>query len=295
MNIRAKIFGGKRDESPIVVAKKPKGARADALNSIAVKREETRKGNTRDEDRHRLPHEQVELTYEGRIIEAQLVNLSGGGAMVAGDFEPKLWDRLQLHLGENGTIECAVRWIKDGRVGLEFAHETRLDCSADEQAVVLREVIARSFPDIAFEGVAPAPQPIEQQDQRGGRRHPLIWSGLIHHDFQSSPVRLRNVSRTGAMIECSAPLRVGGEPLLELGDGLQIPTIVAWVFGDTAGLRFDGEFDLAQLARSRPQLATANWERPDYLQPNLSAEDSPWDDQMSIGELKQSLEGYMKH
>lgn len=299
MNIRSKIFGGKSDPSPVVQAKKPKGAKADALNSISVKREETRKGNTRDEDRHRLPHEQVEVTYEGRTLEAQLVNLSGGGAMVAGDFEPKLWDRLQLHLGENGTIDCAVRWIKDGRVGLEFAHETRLDCSADEQAVVLREVIAKSFPDIAFDGREPAPKhadphPDEQQDQRGGRRHPLIWSGLIHHDFQSSPVRLRNVSRTGAMIECSALLRAGSEPLLELGDGLQIPTTVAWVFGDTAGLRFDGQFDLAQLARSRPQLANANWERPDYLQPTLSAEDSPWDERMSIGELKQSLEGFMK-
>ena len=296
MNIRSKIFGGGNgeDESPIVVSKNPKGAKADALNSISVKREATRKGNSRDADRYRLPHEQVQLTYEERTFEAQLINLSGGGAMVAGDFEPKLWDRLQLHLGENGTIDCAVRWIKDGRVGVEFAHETRLDCSADEQAVVLREVIARSFPEIEFEGVRPAPRPSKEDDLRDGRRHPLIWSGLIHHDFQSSPVRLRNVSATGAMIECSAPLRVGSEPLLELGDGLQIPTTVAWVFGDTAGLRFDGQFDLAQLARSRPQLATANWERPAYLQPTLPAEDSPWDERMSIGELRQSLEGFMK-
>ncbi len=300
MNLRSQIFGkGGEDPSPIVQAKTPKGAKADALDSISVKREETRKRNTRNGDRHRLPQEQVQVTYEGRTCDAQLINLSGGGAMVAGNFEPKLWDRLQLHLGENGTIDCAVRWIKDGRVGLEFAHETRLDCSAYEQAAVLREVIARSFPDIAFETPEPAPkrshpQPLEPQDQRGGSRHPLIWSGLIHHDFQSSPVRLRNVSRTGAMIECSAPLRVGGEPLLELGDGLQIPTIVAWVFGDTAGLRFDGEFDLAQLAHTRPQLASANWERPSYLQASLSAEDSPWDERMSIGELKQSLEGFMK-
>ena len=299
MNIRSKIFGngGVDDPSPVVQAKRPQGARADVLNSISVKREATRKGNSRDEDRHRLPHEQVRITYDGHTLEAQLINLSGGGAMIAGDVEPKLWDGVQLHLGENGTIDCAVRWIKDGRIGLEFAHETRLDCSADEQAAVLREVIARSFPDIAFDVVEPAPQPPMQDDQRGGRRHPLIWSGLIHHDFQSSPVRLRNVSNTGAMIESSASLRVRAEPLLELGDGLQIPTTVAWTFGDTAGLRFHSEFDLAQLARSRPQLAAAKWERPAYLQPTLAAEDSPWDEhwqRMSMGELKQSLEGFMK-
>jgi len=301
MNIRSKIFGGKSDDEPVVVtAKKPKGAKADALHSISVPREETRQADTRDQDRHRLPDEQVRVTYEGEDREVQLINLSGGGAMVACDFEPKLWDRLQLHLGENGTIDCAVRWIKGDRVGLEFAHETRLDCSADKQAAVLRDVIVRSFPDIAFEGeAAVAVEATDYDEMRGDRRHPLIWSGLIHHDFQSTQIRLRNISSTGAMIECSAPLRVGAEPLLELGDHVQISTTVAWVFGDTAGLRFVSEFDLSNLSRSRPDLASVKWDRPSYLQPgSTAAADSPWDEQwdrMSLGELRQSLEGFMKH
>jgi hypothetical protein len=299
MNIRSKIFGGGKgeDESPVVASKKPKGAKADALHSIAVSREETRKADTRDEDRHRLPDERVHVSYQSGDYEVQLVNLSGGGAMVACDFEPKLWDRLQLHLGENGTIECAVRWIKGDRIGLEFAHETRLDCSADKQAAILREVITRSFPDIEFEVPAePAAETVDYDEQRSGRRHPLIWSGLIHHDFQSTPVRVRNISSTGAMIESSTPLGVGAEPLLELGDEVQISTTVVWVFGDTAGLRFSSEFDLSHLARSRPDLASVKWDRPDYLQPGAAA-DSPWDekwDRMSLGELKQSLEGYLK-
>ncbi|MFL6743107.1 MAG: PilZ domain-containing protein, partial [Sphingomicrobium sp.] len=237
MNIRSKIFGGgdSGDESPVVQSKKPKGAKADALHSISVPREAIRKADTRDEDRHRLPDEQVQITYEGRDLPVQLINLSGGGAMVACDFEPKLWDHLQLHLGENGTIECAVRWIRGERVGLEFAHETRLDCSADKQAAVLREVIARSFPDIAFEAPLEAAEPHDYDEQRSDRRHPLIWSGLIHHDFQSTPIRLRNISSTGAMIECALPLRAGAEPMLELGGQVQISTTVAWVFGDSAG------------------------------------------------------------
>jgi hypothetical protein len=126
----------------------------------------------------------------------------------------------------------------------------------------------------------------------------LIWSGLIHHDFQSTQIRLRNISSTGAMIECSAPLRVGAEPMLELGDHAQISATVAWVYGDTAGLRFQNEFDLSLLARSRPELASAKWDRPSYLQPGAATADSPWDEQwdrMSLGELRQSLEGFMKH
>jgi hypothetical protein len=299
MNIRSKIFGGGKsaEESPVIQAKKPKGARPDGLHSISVAREVTRQADTRDEDRHRLPDEQVRVTYKDRDHQVQLVNLSGGGAMVASDFLPKLWDRLQLHLGENGTIDCAVRWIKGDRIGLEFAHETRLDCSADKQAAVLREVIVRSFPDIEFEAPDEVVETPDYDEQRDGRRHPLIWSGMIHHDFDSTQIRLRNISSTGAMIECNAPLRVGAEPLLELGDHVQIETTVAWVFGDTAGLRFTKEFDLTNLARSRPDLASVKWDRPGYLQSGAAAADSPWDEQwdrMSLGELRQSLEGYLK-
>jgi len=297
MNIRAKIFGGQPDPNPVVQAKQPKGAKADTLNSIAVSREESRRGNTRDGDRHRLPDEQVRVIHNGDSHEVQLINLSGGGAMVAGPFEPMLWDRVELHLGENGTIECAVRWIKGGRVGLEFAHETQLDCSAGERADVLRAVIAKSFPDVEIETPDVEATPIPASDElRNDRRHPLIWSGLLHHDFQSTPCRLRNVSETGAMIECSAPLRAGAEPTLALGDEIQLDTTVAWVAGDTAGLRFAKPFDLTLLASARPDVAAARWDRPSYLQPGAAA-DSPWDEQwdrMSLGELRQSLEGFMK-
>lgn len=301
MNIRAKIFGGKAsDESPVLQSKKPSGAKPDGLHTVPVKRDEIRKSDTRDEDRHRLPDEQVRVTYQGHDHEVQLINLSGGGAMVAGAFAPKLWDRLQLHLGENGTIECAVRWIKGDRIGLEFAHGTRLDCSADEQAEVLRDVIARSFPDIEFEAspeLQSAPAAAFDEEQRVDRRHPLIWSGVIHHDYQSTPVRLRNISATGAMIDCGTPLRAGSELLLELGASVQIFATVAWVFGDAAGLRFDKPFDLAQLASSRPEVTSVKSQRPAYLQTGAPAADTPWDDQwdtMSLGELKQSLEGYLK-
>lgn len=295
MNIRARIFGGKTEESPLVSAKKPKGAKSDTLDSVAVRREEARRANTRESDRHRLADETVRVVHGGATHEVGLVNLSGGGAMVAGDFNPMLWDRVELHLGEGGMIECAVRWIKGGRVGLEFAHETRLDCSADQHASVLREVINRSFPDIEFETPAPVerqPDPLGEE-QRAGRRHPLIWSGVIHHDYQSNPVRLRNISETGALIECSAPLRVGAEPLLDLGEAGQVFATVAWVVGDSAGLRFTQPFDLTQLARARPDVAPAQWNPPGYLEPG-EASDSPWGERMSLGELRQELEGFMK-
>ena len=297
MNIRAKVFGSsKAADEPILKAKKPKGAKAEDLHSIAVPREETRTNNTRHDDRHRLVEERVRVRHDGRDFEVALVNLSGGGAMVSGEIDAKLWDKVELHLGEGGTIDCAVRWIRDQRLGLEFAHETRIDCAADEQAEVLREVVRRSFPDLEFNGVEQPPvQEHEGDEARVAKRHPLVWSGLLHHDYQTTPVRLRNISSTGVMIECSAPLRVGSEPLLELGDSLSVSTTVSWAVGDHAGLRFHVPFDLYDLARARPQVTGTDWEPPAYLSSGASdsSPDNPWG-RMSLGALRQDLEGFLK-
>jgi hypothetical protein len=299
MNIRSTIFGsGSASEEPLLKGKQPKGAKADELHSISVAREEKRRADTRDQDRHRLPDEQIRVSHEGKNHSVQLINLSGGGAMIDGKFKPKLWDRVELHFGEEGGIECAVCWLKGTRVGLEFAHETRLDCSVDEQAVVLREVIARSFPDLEFEaGMEPEAAIGEgREEHRGDRRHPLIWSGMLHYDFDSTPVRLRNISSSGAQIECESPPPVGAEPLLDLGGAGSAFGTVTWVVGDHAGLRFKEPFDLSRLSRARPELTPMQWERPAYLNPGAAA-DSPWAkewDRMSLGELRDELEGFIK-
>jgi len=132
-------------------------------------------------------------------------------------------------------------------------------------------------------------------EQRIARRHPLIWTGILHHDYQSSPIRVRNISSTGAMIECSSPVRIGTEPLLELSDSISVSGTVAWVVGDQVGFAFHSPFDMTQLAESIPDVAPSEWIRPSYL--DDSGSDSPWDprwNRMSVGELRQELEGYIK-
>jgi len=213
--------------------------------------------------------------------------------MVAGDFAPDLWDRVDLHIAPDAVIECAVRRLKDDRIGLEFAHETQLDCSPDEQAKLLRSVIAESFKDVQLE--APAPPEASPEEHRLARRHPLIWSGLLHYDFHSAPVRLRNISSAGALIEFQAALPLGAEPLLDLGPAGSISATVAWVVGDQAGLRFHSPFDVTLLAKAKPEIAPVKWQRPSYLDTNSSA-DSPWAaqwDRMSLSELQSELDSYL--
>jgi hypothetical protein len=66
--------------------------------------------------------------------------------------------------------------------------------------------------------------------------------------------------------------------------------------GDQAGMRFKTLFDMTMLAKAKPQLAPARWVAPDYLRKGRGAS-SPWAEEwgrMSLGELKDELDGFLK-
>jgi hypothetical protein len=302
MNIRSKVLGTESLVQPIVRAKSAKEATTDGLGGIAVRREEGRRSSSRTSDRHRLVGEAVRFTHQGHEHQGELINLSGGGAMIAGPPQGlRLWDRIDLHLGDHGTIESAVRWIRANRVGLEFAHETQLHCSDDQRASVLRAAISRSFPNMKFEGAArEAPSSKEEahvDEHRCARRHALIWSAMLHHDYQSTKVRIRNISASGAMLEYTGSARVGAEPLLEFDGGASISGTIAWAGGDHLGLRFHSNLDLEVLAKSVPEVTPTEWVPPAYLD-KAKALGSPWDprwNRLSIEQLQQELAGYLKY
>ncbi|HZC38152.1 MAG TPA: PilZ domain-containing protein, partial [Sphingomicrobium sp.] len=170
--------------------------------------------------------------------------------------EPQPWDRAKLHLDADRPIECKVLWIRDGRIGLEFAQPIKLECAESAQAAVLRQVITRHFPDARFEPAAEQPVQAEEsapEDQRISRRSPLLRMGTLHYDFKSTPARLRDISSFGATIETTAALVPGAEPLLDLGEAGSVFATVVWTRGDEAGLRFNQPFDLTQLPKARAQ------------------------------------------
>jgi hypothetical protein len=262
-------------------------------------RNEPSRGNSRRGDRHRLVEEKARVTHEGRQHEAELINVSGGGAMVAASFEANVWDKVDLHLGEDGTIECAVRWVSGGRMGLEFAHETQLDCSAEQQAVLLRGVINKTY-GAARTGHAPAPPAATEQDSdakaQRAKRHPLIWSGVLHVGGKQVRTRVRNISATGAMVQCSVAVPLDADAVLELSETLSVSATIGWVVGDQVGLRFHTAFDVTQLSRSTPEVAPQRWERPSYLN-KTSDTASPWDprwQRISMNEIGEELDGFLK-
>jgi len=297
MNIRAEIFGGAKRS---LLKEKQAKRQAKGLTDVAIPREETRRSNSRDKDRYRLREQFVRATYGSKEYQVEIVNVSGGGAMIAADLQPNLGDCMDLHLGEGGAIECAVRWIKGGRLGLEFAHETQLHCSENERSALLRDVIHRSFPDEKFASQAPAepvpPPAQEREEHRIATRHPLIWMGELHHGTHSWTVRLRNISATGALVDCTGPLSADSEVLLELDKAGAVLASVSWTVGDHVGLKFDQPFDLRRLSQAKPQVTPASWERPSYLDGEAET-GSPWDAawrRLSVDDLRTQLEGFLK-
>jgi hypothetical protein len=246
-------------------AKAPKGAQSDMLDTVVVPRAETRRGNARGGDRHRLTSEQAILRHDRQEHIVELVNLSAGGAMIRGDVELVLWDQVGLVLGDTGEIDCAVRWLKDDRAGLEFAHETRIDCEPDEHDELLRAVIQKSFPeaDIALHAAPQAEDRVIESPhmlQSRADRHPLVWNGVIYFDeaadLGSEPVRLRNISATGALVQSGNPLPQGETVYLDMRASGRHAATVVWSRADQAGLEFHAPFNLQSLSNARPDIAS---------------------------------------
>ncbi|HET6941620.1 MAG TPA: PilZ domain-containing protein [Sphingomicrobium sp.] len=300
-SFRAAILNG---EKPVLVVsdKNPqRDGAGDALDGVHVPRSETRRGNHRGGDRHRLNGETATAVHHGENFEVEIVNLSSGGAMIRCGFAPRLWDIVELRLGDGPGLEGAVRWIKGGSIGLEFAHETKIECDPKQRAELLLAVIQRSFPDDEVRLDVPVvEEALEVEDEdlgnRDEKRHPLIWKGEIHYAHDSNPVRLRNVSAGGALVDVAVDYPPGAEVMLDLGDAGQFFTTVQWVCGDQAGLRFVQPFDIACLANARPDVMPHSWTVPSFLTDDAD-DDSPWHEKWgrsSIEEIRTDLEGYLK-
>ncbi len=309
-SFRASILGGLPARNPLMAHKAAQPSEREVepdgdgvpcpeagLSGIRVARGEIRRGNQRGDDRHRLTDELASARHHGKTHPVELINLSGGGAMISGALTPLLWDRVDLILANGTELECAVRWLRDDRVGLEFAHETRIDCSEDQRDALLLAVVRRSFPDLILPECA-APVVADAADsRRRERRHPLIWMGQVHYDHGSARVRLRNISEHGALIESPTDYPEGAELLLDLGEAGQLFATVGWTGGGKAGLVFDAPFNVHALSKVRPEIAAA---RPMITgAPRHTADDdNPWAEgwqRQSVEELRDDLEGFLKH
>ena len=297
---------GLHPSGPAMPAKKPSGAKDDrGLGSVSVAREEVRSVNHRDDDRHRLQAEQAVIRVGKKRHAVGLVNLSGGGAMICTDVALDMWQKVFLMLGDCDPVEAAVRWIRGDRVGLEFAHETQVGGDQATRDAMLLDVLKRSFPDAGKSPSRRAAQPPKSApaatakeapngaQRRSDLRHPLIWWGEIHYSHESSRVRFRNISESGALVDSDVAFPPHAEVLLDLAGAGQHFATVTWSRGDQVGLQFATPFDIGLLAKVKPEVANHKWLRPSYLSDIKTDASGGWDS-ASLSDLREDLEGFLK-
>ncbi len=264
-DFRSSILSGpaERPATPVAAKKAKPAASLGGLTAIAVKRQETRVTNQRSEDRLRDIVEETVMVFRRKKVNVRVVNVSSRGAMVESDVDARIGEKIDLLFADKNKTKCVVRWVREGRLGLEFLNETIFWDSQEKSGPVFR-----------YEGDQPsAPRAVTDREprQRLLRTGTLYWSGI------SIPVRLRNISSGGAQLETPKELRPGVEVELDLGDaGFQYAE-VRWAKDGQIGLRFAAEFDLDTLAPAPPPSAEAPQPllKPAYLETETQP-DSPW-------------------
>jgi hypothetical protein len=274
--LRSAIASGEalRPNGPI--AKKSKAAEPKGgLTAIAVKREESRQTNQRREERHRNLLEDATLYFRRRKYLVPVVNVSSSGVMIETDIDPWIGESLEIQFGDCNRTKCIVRWIRGNRMGLEFNDETTIIGPASIQEFIIRRL--RGNEDAGGGAGTAGAKPNREP------RHNLIWIATLHFDHDSYPVRMRNISSEGAMLETKHQFPVGTEVLLDLEEAGTAFAKVQWAKGGQIGLKFDAKFNLKNLTKCSPTAASINaagkpttyMVKPKYLESEKS-KSSPW-------------------
>ena len=92
------------------------------LDGGMVPRSVKRMFDERDEPRFEAEGEMqtAGLTYRDKSHVVRVGNISNSGAMVVFADVPHIGEEVSLQLLDHGTVAGQVRWVRDGRVGINF-------------------------------------------------------------------------------------------------------------------------------------------------------------------------------
>lgn len=93
-----------------------------ALQSL-ITRTQPRYVDQRFEDRQEGVVERAIIFFRGQEHLVPVVNVSTRGTMIECDIQPRIGETIVVQFEHCSRIHAFVRWIRDGRVGLNFGQE----------------------------------------------------------------------------------------------------------------------------------------------------------------------------
>jgi diguanylate cyclase (GGDEF)-like protein len=143
----------------------------------------------------------------------------------------------------------------------ELALIRRLGCSQ-----VQGFLFAKPGPAAEARALAAASRPVaEAAAFSRPPRHRLIRTGTLDVNGDTLPVRLRNISAGGAMVECERSVPADTSVRLDLDEAGQLDAEVRWSARGQLGMRFAKPFTLSRLARRAALPAAGKMLTPTYL------------------------------
>jgi hypothetical protein len=91
------------------------------LDGSIIPRAVRRIFDQRSEQREPLDRVDATLELRGHAHKVQLANLSPSGAMVILPLMPHIGEQVSLHIDGRGQVSGHVCWVRDGRIGVNFA------------------------------------------------------------------------------------------------------------------------------------------------------------------------------
>ena len=102
-------------------------------------------------------------------------------------------------------------------------------------------------------------------------RHRLMRRAIAMIDGFEEEIRLRNISVTGALVECGRPLAPGHHLTIDIVGAGPVSGTVRWAVDGRFGVQFDEEFDLARLAPRKVKLNEVTMLQPWYVERRQSS------------------------
>jgi hypothetical protein len=96
------------------------------LAGSMIPRTQPRVAEQRAEIRHQDLINRAIVTFRGQAHLVPVLNVSERGAMIESDLVPHIGESTTVQLEDRGPVDAYVRWVREGRIGLNFRQSVRL-------------------------------------------------------------------------------------------------------------------------------------------------------------------------